>query len=92
MNLDVNYLADQYLFWNLKKISYGHLILTDSRNKTHTFGNKDSTLRVKMKISKPDFSSKVLMKGSSGLAESYINGAFTLHFNNTNTLIIKNII
>ena len=72
----LNFLSDQFVFWNLKKISHGYLILTDSRNKKHFFGNKASSLRATVKINDPSFSSKLLRKGSSGLGESYINNEF----------------
>ena len=41
MNLiNINYFADQFVFWNLKKISYGYLELIDSRGIEYNFGNK----------------------------------------------------
>ena len=76
MNLRLNYLADQFVFSNLKKISYGYLELTDSKGIKHNFGNKDSLLQAQIKINDPSFSSKLLRKGSSGLGESYINNEF----------------
>ena len=76
MNLSLNYLSDQYIFWNLKKITYGYLQLTDSRGNEHFFGDNKSYLKAKVKINDPSFSLKLLRKGSSGLAESYINNAF----------------
>ena len=76
MNKIFNYLFDQFIFWNLKKISHGYLELIDSRNKEYFFGNKKSPLKAKVKINYPGFSLKLLKKGSSGLAESYINNEF----------------
>ena len=76
MNLSTNYLADQFIFWNLKKIKEGYLELIDSRNQKYFFGNEKNSLRTKVKINDPAFSLKLLSKGSSGLGESYINNEF----------------
>ena len=38
MNLSLNYLSDQFVFWNLKKITQGYLQLTDSEGKEYFFG------------------------------------------------------
>jgi cyclopropane-fatty-acyl-phospholipid synthase len=74
--MNLNYLADQFVFRNLKKISYGCLELTDSKGKKYFFGNKDSILRAQIKINDPGFTLKILRNGSSGLGESYINNEF----------------
>ena len=76
MNLSLNYLSDQFVFWNLKNISYGYLDLVDSNGIKYFFGNKDSSLKAQIKINNPDFTSKLLRKGSAGLGESYINNDF----------------
>ena len=76
MNKILNYISDQFVFGNLKKISHGYLILVDSREKEHFFGDKKSFLKAKLKINNPSFCFNILRKGSTGLAESYINGEF----------------
>ena len=76
MNLSLNYLSDQFVFWNLKNISYGYLELVDSNGIKYFFGNKDSSLKAQIKINNHDFTSKLLRKGSTGLGESYINNEF----------------
>ena len=76
MNLNLNYLADRFIFWHLKKISHGYLELVDSRGDKHFFGNIDSSLKTKVKINSPTFSLKLLRKGSAGLGEGYINNEF----------------
>jgi len=76
MNLSLDYLADQFVFWNLRKISYGYLELTDSKGLKYFFGNKESQLKAYIKINDPSFTSKLLRKGSTGLGESYINNEF----------------
>ena len=64
MNLSLNYIADQFVFWNLKKISYGHLELSDSRGFKHFFGNKNSMLNASIKINNPSFTLKLLKQGN----------------------------
>jgi len=76
MNTNLNYLADKFVFFNLKKISYGYLELIDYQGHNHFFGEKNSSLHAKIKINHPNFTSKLLTKGSSGLGESYINNEF----------------
>ena len=76
MNLSLNYLFDQFIFWNLKKITHGYLILIDSRGNEYFFGDKKSSLKAQIKINKPSFCLNLLRNGSSGLAESYINNEF----------------
>lgn len=76
MNLNFNSLADQFVFSNLKKISYGYLELIDSKKNKHFFGNKESSLKAFIKINDPNFTITLLRKGSAGLGESYINNEF----------------
>ena len=76
MNLNLNYLADKFVFWNLKKISYGYLELTDYKNYKYFFGNPKSQLKAKIKINEPEFTLKLLRQGSAGLGDSYINNEF----------------
>ena len=76
MNLGLNYISDQFVFWNLKKITRGYLQLIDSRGKEYFFGDKYSSLKAKVKINDPSFSLQLLKKGSTGLAESYIKNEF----------------
>jgi len=76
MNLNANNLSDQFVFWNLKKINYGYLELTDSKGCNYFFGNKESVLKAKIKIKDPSFTSKILRKGSAALGQSYIDNEF----------------
>ena len=76
INKFLNYISDLFVFWNLKKISDGYLNLIDSRGKLYSFGNSKSLPNAKIKINDPGFFYKILRKGSSGLAESYIKGEF----------------
>jgi len=72
----LNYFADQFVFWNLKKIKHGYLELRDFKNNKYNFGNKNSSLSADIKINDPYFTSKLLRQGSSGLGESYMNNEF----------------
>ena len=72
----LSYLADQFVFYNLKKISHGYLQVTDSKDKKHFFGDSKSNLKAKLKINSPNFSINLLKNGSTGLGESYINNEF----------------
>ena len=74
--MNLNYLSDRFVFWNLQKISHGFLELTDYRGKKYIFGNKENSLQAKIKIKDPSFSKKLLRKGSTGLGESYMNNEF----------------
>jgi len=74
--MNLNYLADRFVFRNLKKIAYGYLELTDSKGNNFFFGNKDNSLKANIKINDPNFTLKLLRHGSSGLGESYINSGF----------------
>jgi len=74
--MNLNYLADRFIFWNLKSITYGYLELTDSNGNTYFFGNKENSLKANIKINDPSFSSKLLRHGSSGLGESYMSSGF----------------
>ena len=72
----LNYISDFFVFWNLKKISNGHLKVVDLKGKEYFFGDNKSSLRAKIKINNPNFFYNILRRGSSGLGESYINGEF----------------
>ncbi len=76
MNRILNYIADQFILRNLKKISYGYLTLIDSKEREYFFGDKNSLLKAKIKINNPSFCYNILRKGSAGLGESYIKNEF----------------
>ena len=76
MNKILNYISDQYVFWNLRKISYGYLNLVDAKGKEHFFGDNKSFLKAKLKINNSSFCFNILRRGSSGLGESYVKGEF----------------
>ena len=76
MKFNLNYLADQFVFYNHQNIKHGYLQIIDSSGKEYFFGNIKSKLKAKLKINSPSFSLKILQKGSRGLGESYMNNEF----------------
>ena len=50
MKLNLNYLADQFVFFNLKKISYGHISIIASNGNEYFFGDRKSNLQANLKI------------------------------------------
>jgi len=76
MSKILNYIAEQFVFFNLRKISYGYLNLVDSNGKEYFFGDNKSFLKSKIKINNPNFFFNILRKGSSGLGESYMKAEF----------------
>ncbi len=76
MNNILYYISDLFVFWKLKKISEGYLIVIDSKGKHHFFGDNKNSLKAKIKIVDPGFCYKILRKGSAGLGESYMLGQF----------------
>ena len=59
MNINLNHLSDQFVFWNLKKITHGYLNLIDAKGVEHTFGSSNSSLKAKVKINNPSFSIEI---------------------------------
>ena len=53
--MNLNYFADRFIFWNLKKIAYGNLELIDCKGNTYFFGNQNNPLKAKIKIIDPSF-------------------------------------
>ncbi len=76
MNKIFNYVAEQFIFLNLRKISFGYLHLINYNGKEYFFGDSKSFLKAKIKINNCKFYFNILRKGSSGLGESYIKGEF----------------
>ena len=72
----LHYLSDQFVFWNLKNIKQGYLVLKDSKANEHFFGDNKSLLKASLKINEPSFCFKLLKQGSSALGDSYIKGEF----------------
>ena len=64
MSMILNYISDQFVFSNLKKISYGYLNLTDAKGKEYFFGDNKSFLKAKLKINNPSFCFNILREAA----------------------------
>ena len=67
MILNINSIADKFVFYNLKNIDYGYLKIIDTKGREYFFGDEKSILKANVKINSPNFALKLLTKGSSGL-------------------------
>ena len=69
-------LSDKIVFNILKDIEYGYLEILTYQGRLIKFGNKDETLKAKIKIKKPNFTFNLIKGGSIGFAESYMKDEF----------------
>ena len=69
-------LSDKIVFNILKDIEYGYLEILTYQGRLIKFGNKDETLKAKIKIKKPNFTFNLIKGGSIGFAESYMRDEF----------------
>ena len=74
MNLDT--FSDKIVFNILKDIEYGYLEILTYQGRLIKFGNKEETLKAKIKIKKPNFTFNLIKGGSIGFAESYMRDEF----------------
>ena len=87
----IDKISDKIVFSALKKIKYGKILLETSDNRKYEFG-EDGNIKVKIKINSPNFSRKIISKGSIGLAEAYMKNEFkTDNLPNLIELTAKNI-
>ena len=69
-------LSDKIVFNILKDIEYGYLEILTYQGRLIQFGNKDESLKAKIKIKKPNFTFNLIKGGSIGFAESYMRDEF----------------
>ena len=69
-------LSDKIVFNILKNIEYGYLEILTYQGRLIQFGNKDESLKAKIKIKKPNFTFNLIKGGSIGFAESYMRDEF----------------
>ena len=69
-------LSDKIVFNILKDIEYGYLEILTYQGRLIKFGNKDETLKAKIKIKIPNFTFNLIKGGSIGFAESYMRDEF----------------
>ena len=83
--MNIQNISDNFVFSALKFISYGHLKIINFDGKEYLFGDKNSSLKVNLKINKPGITFNIIKNGSVGLAEAYMRGDFET--NNLSDLI-----
>ena len=69
-------LSDKIVFNILKDIEYGYLEILTYQGRLIQFGNKDESLKAKIKIKKQNFTFNLIKGGSIGFAESYMRNEF----------------
>ncbi len=74
--MSLNKLAEKYTLSKLEKIKIGNLKLTNYDGKEYFFGNSDSSLKADIRIINAKFYFDIILGGSSGLGESYVNKDF----------------
>ena len=71
----LNKFAKKIVHRNLKKISNGQLLITESNN-IYKFGTQ-SVLKAEIKVTNPSFYTEILLGGSIGASEAYIHKSWT---------------
>ncbi len=74
--MNLNKIAEKYTLSKLKKIEIGNLKLTNYDGKEYFFGDRNSPLKSDIKIINDKFYFNIILGGSSGLGESYVNKDF----------------
>ncbi len=88
----LNFIADKVVFSALKHIRCGKINLTNYDGSKLIFGKENKLLNVNIKINKPGLMTRIINKGSIGLAEAYMNGDFeTDNLSNLIEITAKNI-
>ena len=88
----LNFIADKIVFSALKHIRHGRINLTNYDGSKLIFGKENKLLNVNIKINKPDLMTRIISKGSIGLAEAYMYGDFeTDNLSNLIEITAKNI-
>ena len=88
----LNLIADKIVFSALKQIRHGRINLTNYDGSKLIFGKENKLLNVNIKINKPDLMTRIISKGSIGLAEAYMYGDFeTDNLSNLIEITAKNI-
>jgi len=74
--MNIQSISDNFVFDTLKFISYGHLKIINFDGNEYLFGDKNSNLKVDLKINKPGITFNIIKNGSVGMAEAYMRGDF----------------
>jgi len=90
--MNLNFISEKIVFGALKHINHGRINLTNYDGNKFIFGKKNELLGVNIKIHNPNLMSRVVSKGSVGLAEAYMWGDFeTDNLSNLIEITAKNI-
>ena len=88
----LNLIADKIVFSALKQIRHGRINLTNYDGSKLILGKENKLLNVNIKINKPGIMTRIINKGSIGLAEAYMNEDFeTDNLSNLIEITAKNI-
>ena len=88
----VDKISDLIVFKTLKNIKHGFLEIKNFDGEVLKFGNINEILKVKIIIKHPGLNYNLIRNGSSGLAESYMQGYFeTDNLSNLIEITAKNI-
>ena len=72
----LSYLADQFVFYNLKKINNGYLQVTDTKDKKYFFGDSKSNLKAKLKINYTNKNDIIKLIGPPSTKSSFDNDIY----------------
>ena len=90
--MNLNFISDKIVFSALKYIKHGRINLTNYNGNKFIFGKENESLSVNIKINEPNLTTRVISKGSVGLAEAYMRGDFeTDNLSNLIEITAKNI-
>ena len=90
--MNLNFISEKIVFSALKHIKYGRINLTNYDGSKIIFGKDNNLLRANLKINNPNLMTKIISKGSVGLAEAYMCGDFeTDNLSNLIEITAKNI-
>ena len=90
--MNLNFISDKIVFSALKYIKHGRINLTNYNGNKFIFGKENESLSVNIKINEPSLTTRVISKGSVGLAEAYMRGDFeTDNLSNLIEITAKNI-
>jgi len=90
--MNLNFISDKIVFSALKHIKHGRINLTNYDGSKLIFGKENKLLNVNIKINNPGLMTRIISKGSIGLAEAYMYGDFeTDNLSNLIEITAKNI-
>ncbi len=90
--MSLSKISEKFVLSKLKHIKNGNLKLINYDGKVYHFGDLDHSLSADLKINNSKFYLNIILGGSSGLGETYINKEFyTSNLSNLIEILAKNI-